>query len=318
MKFFSPHQHSVSQIKRIAEALVAGKEKPLSLSEDLHIATELVQHGSPRAKNFINQIEKKVSNDLVNNYLRKLLLQLEFIQSIPNLTNVLSNENLLQSLYRLNGFFFERGAKYPNKMIVVFTTMFNNFYLSNPVLYALLSQFGITLLVLKDATRFNYLNGVDGFAQNPHEIANQITLLARAKKIDEIYITGFSSGGYVSLLCSSLINCRGYLGFSITSDLSKNSTLKPGKYFTNDVSSKVSPMWLADLGAYLVIRRDLVNRKIYYGINSPRDKSHAINLSDVPNLSTISIADCDHHSIAALIENKELTNVFEETLFNSN
>lgn len=315
MIFSSPLQHSISQLQRIYEAIDVSNKNPLSLSQALHIATELVAHGSPLAKNFITQLQNKFPSDLVRDYCNKLLLQTDFINSIPNLHHVLSNKNLIESLYKLNGFFYHKGLKYPNKMLVVFTTMFNNFYLSNPVLYALISHFGVSLLLLKDATRFNYLNGVDGFGKNLRAVAEQIVCLAGAEKIEEIYITGFSSGGYASLLCSSFVSCNGYLGFSITSDLSKNSLLKPGKYFTKDVSSKISDEWLMDLGSYL---NDNVIRRIYYGINSPQDKSHALNLCNVPNLSTTCITDCGHLSIASLMEKNMLSNIFEQTLFNVN
>jgi hypothetical protein len=315
MKFASPSQHSLFQIANIKNIVLKGK---MPVDQAIFVAIELTQHGFPEASGIISGLQKQVKNPEASEFFGNLLKQSHFISLIPNWDAIRREEDLIKSLYKLNGYYFSGGDIYPEKLIVVFTTMYNNFYISNAVLFAFLSQFGVSILILKDATRFNYLNGVEGFGLDPSGIAKEIKSLASSENIKEIYITGFSSGGYGSLLCSCLIPCNGYLGFSISSDLSRNSLLVPGKFFTEDVSSKIPDNWLLDLREFVIDHASSCNRTVFYGAKYKHDVAHAKHLIGIPNLTLHELENCGHITVGALMESGELTGVFRRFIFDNN
>jgi hypothetical protein len=312
---FTPHeQHSIAQIQRI-EGLIS---QSTTIETALFIVVQLTQHGDPRAKELLLILKENFKKSRqAGIFFERLLLQDNFISAIPDWTAIQKKTDIKNLLYGLNGYHFFKGKKHPKKLLVIFTTMYNNFYMSNPVLFALLAQFGISILILKDATRFNYLKGVKGLGNDPSQLSKSIMTLAKTENIDDIYITGFSSGGYASLLCSSLITCKGYLGFSISSDLSKNSSLSIPKFFTEEVSSQIPDQWLLDLKQILVNNPDACQRSIIYGLDSEHDTAHATQLSGVPNLTLHGLDNCGHITVGYLMAQHELTQVFLRFVFES-
>ena len=313
MLFESRYQHSSAQLDKLNKLFEQGK---ISATESLFLATEASQHGHPKALSFIDILQKQLKKKEVQDYLSSLKLQTQFINSIPGWGTVKANQEVLRKLYELNGYNFIKGSTYPDKLIIVFTTMYNNFYMSNPVFVAFLLQFGVSILILKDATRFNYLNGVKGLGGNLSEVAEKIKSIIAKERIQDVVITGFSSGGYSSLLFSCLVPCRRYLGFSIRSDFSDHSSLQSAKFFTNEVREKVDKRWLVNLKEMLTISQSQCRRDIYVGQNTPIDIEHADNLRQINNVHIHELS-CGHITLAPLMENEELTRVFYDFIFES-
>jgi hypothetical protein len=221
----------------------------------------------------------------------------------------------MAKLYEIDGFFFSKGSSRPEKLLVVFTTMFNNFRISNAVLYALLKEFGVSVLILKDCTYFNFLNGVSGLGTNICSLAKGISALASENHISEIFITGFSSGGYASLYASLLLPCSGYLGFSVPTDLSGGSRLFPGKYFRDEVRREIDDKDLINLRTLAEAVNDHVPREIVFGELSISDAAHASSMAGLANFKITTLEKCGHQTVGALIENHAFLDCLRKLLF---
>lgn len=314
--FKSDRQHSFEKLQHL-KSLV--NSNGLTFNQQLSLTSELVQHGFKNADRLIENLKVKAPNPDALDFLNRLLKQYHFIESIPNVEHFQKQPQLISKLYSKNGFSFFRGSQNPDKMVVVFTTMFNNFHISNLLMLAFLSQFGVSILMLKDATRFNYLKGVSGFGDNPEEVAEQILAIKKKNDVKKVFITGYSSGGFASLLCALLVQSDGYLGFSILSDTSGLPELTPGKYFNQEIRSKIEDKWLINLREFIDNNTASLIKKynIYYGLNSKHDFDHAMNLDGLRQISLNPIQNCGHVTIARLMERFELTSIFHRLIFNS-
>ncbi|APB98208.1 alpha/beta fold hydrolase [Polynucleobacter asymbioticus] len=311
MNFESRYQHSSKQLNKLKELR---EKKEISVSESLFLATEAIQHGQPYALSLIDCLLSQFHKKEIQDFLFSLKLQCEFIESIQHWPMVKANPNTLKKLYELNGYQFIKGSKHPSKLIIVFTTMYNNFYMSNAVLAAFLLQFGISILILKDATRFNYLKGVQGLGDDLSKVANKIQLIIDQEGIKEVIIAGFSSGGYASLLLSCLVPCNRYLGFSIRSDLSEHSALAPPKFFLSEVRELLDKRWLINMRERLTTAAIDCRKEIYVGKDNTEDMRHADNLRGLPDVHLHELP-CGHITIAPLMQTGDLTRIFHNIIF---
>jgi hypothetical protein len=197
--------------------------------------------------------------------------------------------------------------------LVVFTTMFNNFRISNALLYAMIKQLDVSILILKDCTYFNFLNGVSGLGADISSMTQAISSMAGEHDISEIFVTGFSSGGYASLYASYLLPCAGYLGLSVQTDLSRESTLFAGKYFKDEIRNKIDEKHLINLRVLAESTSDRVPRQIVFGEESAVDAAQAANMTGVPNLK-ITKLNSGHQTVGALIEDRALLDWFQKLL----
>jgi hypothetical protein len=307
-------RHSLEQIASVDMLLTQNR---LSVNEALFAATQLVQHGSEAASKVISGVRKQVSHPDVQQYLDRLSKQDIFIRGIPGLNEILENKVLRSELYQLDNVVFRAGEQHREKLLVVFTTMFNNFWVSNLVFYALLRNFGVSVLFLKDPSLFNYLKGIAGFGNDIVQVSQNVLSLAQREGISEIYLTGFSTGGYASLYSSCLMPCAAYLGFSVVSDLSGKSAIYPGKFFTDEVRAQVDPKWLVNLRHVLLESSKFPRRDIFFGNDHNKDAEQARNLEGITETKIIGLRDCGHQTIAALMESDRLTNIFQSLFFES-
>jgi hypothetical protein len=314
MRIEMTDRHSLQQIVAI-EQMLDGRVK-LSAKEALFVATQLVVHGSEWACEFVRDLSVQIIHPDAQQYLDRLSKQAGFIRGIPGLDKVRNIEPLRSELYKPEGIFFKRGVRHPEKLLVVFTTMFNNFYVSNLVFYALVRNFGVSVLLLKDSSLFNYLNGVVGFGGDIVQVSHNVMSLARREEVSEIYITGFSSGGYASLVSSCLLPCSRYLGFSVVSDLSRNSAIFSGKYFTDNVRGGIDQKWLVNLRDVLLGSSEFPKRDIFFGHDYKMDVEQAENLEGIPGTTIIGL-NCGHQTIASLMESERLTSIFKCLLLES-
>jgi len=306
MRFQSPYQHSEEQLKFLKKLYLRQDDR--SRQEDFLLISAAASQGLPIFPEVYSCAKKKYPQKPVRMAMSSLALQWKAIRRIGCLQDNFDNEKLVSEMYSLDKAYFERGEIHPKKLLVVFTTMYNNFYVSNLVLLSMLQELGVSVLILKDASVFNYLRGTSDFGDDLEATAIRIQELQTAQEINEVYVTGFSSGGYASLFISSLINCSGYLGFSIRSDLSPQSTLHSGKFFTEDVRRKISPRWLTDLRKTLLEKDGGVSRKLFFGAGSNLDAGHAKHLIGVKGLSIYGIENCGHVTPAPLL----IKNLFQE------
>ena len=280
----------------------------------LFAATHIVMHGFDHAEEIIQRLRSNLNHPDAAVYLDELYRHLDFIKALTFWPHVKNDQALVSKLYETDGFFFAKGSSYPHKLLVVFTTMFNNFRISNALLYAMIKELGVSTLILKDCTYFNFLNGVSGLGTDIYSITRAISSLTREHHISEIFVTGFSSGGYASLYASFLLPCAGYLGLSVPTDMSRESTLFPGKYFKDEVRNKIDEKYLINLRVLAESTNDRVSREIVFGEKSAGDAAHASNMAGLPNLKITKLSS-GHQTVGALIEDHAFLDCFRKLLF---
>jgi hypothetical protein len=313
MRFSSIEQHSLAQ-KDYVERLAL--EPKLNVKDALFVASQLVIQGSARADGFLNSLRAQARHPDVLAFLAKLTKQSDFIQRLKYLSDVKNDPVLVSKLYETDGFFFAKGTQHPAKLLVVFTTMFNNFQISNVAFYALLKEFGVSVLMLKDCSLFNFLHGAADFGTDIPSIAQKVLALAAEHTASEIYVIGFSSGGYASLYASFLLPCAGYLGFSVLTDLSEGSPLYAGKYFIDPVRQNVRHQdHLLNLRALAGTTGNRTPRELFFGEEADIDRAHAANMVGVADLKATMVEKCGHQTVAGLIENGTFADRIRTLLF---
>lgn len=313
MRFVSKWQHSENQLQHLY--VLNQKKDSRNWNEDFFLVASAAGQGLPQFNEILPAVQSKYDSVSVQKTLQSLAMQWQAIQTIPLLKQNQANKILVSQMYALDEVYFERGKKFPQKMIVIFTTMYNNFYVSNLVLLSLLQELGISILILKDASQFNYLRGAKGFGENPQGILKHIEKLRTDEGIREVYITGFSSSGYISLYISTQIECDGYLGFSIRSDLSADSNMHSGKFFTKEIRKLIDEKWLVNLKPLLLTGQSNTPRKIFFGAEAKIDAAHARHLQDVRNMNITSIGGCGHVTPAPLLAQNRLLSEFDKLIF---
>jgi hypothetical protein len=212
--------------------------------------------------------------------------------------------------YRKDGYLLFESPQNSRKLLVIFTTIFNNFFVSHLNLHALLKELGCHLLFLKETTLANYQRGVASFASDFPDIATQIRATARQLGADQIYLSGFSSSGYAALLTSLSLPCHGYLGFSQNTDLSPGSDLPRPWFLTDEVFAQLDPRWLLDLRPRLAEADPAVPRVLVYGSRTVKDRRHALNLDGLPTVRLVCLRGSTHNTIQWLLAKGRLTAAF--------
>jgi len=313
MDFRDPAQHSLTQLRRYEARVQSLGDIP---AYDLLAATDqLVLHGSIHAPLALKKLRRLAGHsEAMVAHVRALERVWGLVQRIPRFAELRGDAGLVEKLYETEGFVFLEGRAHREKLIIVFTTIFNNFQVSNLVLYGLLHSYGVSVLFLKDTSYYHFLRGVKGLGNDLITTADGIERLARSNGISDLFITGYSSGGYASLYMSYLIKCRRYLGFSLLSDLSEQSDIKSSQFFKQELRSEVSPEMLVDLRRIASDRVDGVPRRIYFGKRFPRDVSHALHLAGLNDFELVGLPS-GHATIAHLMNENRFEDCLRWLLF---
>ncbi len=300
-----PVQHTMESLDKIA---TMAKLDELSPRQGVFLAEEMVAHGHSGPMRLISQLLQHPSRDF-RDYAVVLEKCFENVRKHYRLEDV--DRTRIVRAYRKSGYLlFE--APGSHKLLVIFATIFNNYYVSHLALHALLKDIGCHLLILKDSTHANFQRGVADFAVDPASIADKIQAIARQLGAEKIYLSGFSSSGYPALMTSLMFPCDGFLGFSHATDLSPTSSLPHYWFFSEAVRAQLDPRWLVDLRISLQDADPDVPRVICYGGNWAKDVAHAEHLA---GLSTIRLERLDavgHNTVQHLLAHGRLTETFAQ------
>ncbi len=275
----------------------------MDLREVLTVANQLTVNAHPAARQFLRVLKSKIPHPDAQTRFDKLLDLCEQTGRLEALPAMSGNPEWIRSLYALDNYVFMEGDRARHKLVVVFTTVFNNFGLSNLVLLALLKPFGVSVLLLKDDTAASYLGGAHQFGNDLDELAEKISAFAKLKSCDRIYLMGYSSGGYASCYVSARLKCDGFLGFSFPVDFSLDTDLPTDWFIKRQVRELFEPRFLIDLAslhAQLPKRRRLI-----IGAQSRRDLVHAHHLRDKAGFDVIEVAECLHDTPETLMARGE-------------
>jgi hypothetical protein len=297
------YQHTLEDFDRLAARV--GKYE--SQRDVLKLADQMLSHGHPDTPLVTALLRQNPHRDVV-----ALGTRLE--KCFHHLREKLHVEDLdrkqLVRAYRKDGYLLFESAQRSRKLLVLFTTIFNNFYISHLNLQAMLKDLGCHLLILKETTSANYQRGVANFARDFPDIGEQIRATARRLGADRIYISGFSSGGYAALLTSLRLTCHGYLGFAHTTDLSPDSAFSLPWYIGEAAYARLDRRWLVDLRVALQDADPSVPRVYCYGDRSAKDVLYARHLAGLDTIRVLRLRNGTHNTIQYLLAQGRLAGAF--------
>jgi len=273
----------------------------------LLLAEELVSHGHPEALRLTALLLQNPHRDVVE---RGISLEKCFHHMRAQLHVEDVDRKQIVRAYRKDGYLLFESPQKSRKLLVIFTTIYNNYFISHLNLQAMLKGLGCHLLLLKETTLANYQRGVVSFARDLPDLPVQIQATARKLGADQIYLSGFSSGGYAALQTSLLLPCHGYLGFSHPTDLRPDSPLPRPWYLTDEVYARLDPRWLPDLRVPLADADPAVPRVLCYGDRAPRDVANAGHLAGLGTIRLVPLAGAGHNTIRYLLAKGRLTAAF--------
>jgi len=189
------------------------------------------------------------------------------------------------------------------KLLVVFTTMYDDFWVSCPVLQCILEDCGANILYLKDPRRSLYLRGLSSFGDSFEALVDGIGRTARQTGARNIHIMGHSSGGYAGLLAASRLDAAAFLGFSIRTDLAPDSPM-PGTRFAKGIDGEAAGL-LLDLKSIVTDRGAPRRAVLYCGEGDTGDVAHAEHMADLPNFLVKKVANTKHETVLTLLADGE-------------
>jgi hypothetical protein len=192
-------------------------------------------------------------------------------------------------------------AKGSRTLLVVFSTMYSDFWLSYPVLHCLLPTDTTSILYLKDPREMIYLRGLVTYGSTFRHLCAGVRRTAEELSIDDIRVMAFSSGGYPALLLATLVGASAYLGFSIRTDLSPTSPFPNHRYVERGFMKEAFDEMMFDLKPVLAEREAPKLGILYHGSEMEIDALHAKHLADLPNFMVKEVPATRHNTILSLL-----------------
>ena len=192
--------------------------------------------------------------------------------------------------------------------------MFEDFWISLPILHCYLAAHDCSVLYLRDASNRMYLHGVASTGPDFAALEAAVRRSAEERGIGDIRIMGFSSGGYAGLLLASLIGASAYLGFSIRTDLDPKSALPLDRLATRIGSADDTPDLLQDLKGVVLQTKAPRRGVLYYGEAAVIDAAHAQHMRDVPGFILKPLKGGLHNSVMTLLARNEFARVLKTFL----
>jgi hypothetical protein len=316
LQFESPLKQSMAQLARV-EALVQS-QRAWNLKEVVQTAHLLTVQAHPKARSFVGWALTSATHPDIKLLLQRYLRMCDFIDACPAIAYTLTQSDLVEKLYATDGFTLIKGTHRPEVLLLVFTTVYNNFGISNLMLYSLLRASGVSVLILRDGTLASYLTGVRGLGHDLDSCAESISRLATELHCQKILVTGYSSGGFASYYVSTKLDCAGYLGFSIVSDMRLDTLLPTDVFISKDIRNKIDSKYLVELSGLTDTNSDGIPRRVVVGANSEVDQRFADLIAGVPRLAVIKVPECRHDTPEAMLATGQLQAQFDWLLAQAN
>ncbi len=197
------------------------------------------------------------------------------------------------------------------RLVVVLATMFNDFWVSLPVLHCFLAEHNCAILYLRDHGNRMYLYGVNGFGPDFAAIETAVLDVVRTGGYRDVQVLGFSSGGYAGLLLASRIGAQGYLGFSIRTDMAPDSALPLDRLAMRIGDAPDRQDLLMDLKVRVSESGSPKMSVIYYGEKAVIDAAHAEHMRGVPGVIVKQVKGGLHNSVMSLLAANEFSRVLK-------
>jgi hypothetical protein len=306
-QFRSPRKHTVDHLDSLPRLNLDNTD---DVSVLLGVAELTVQHGLPVARTILRKIQRQAGlTPSAQRFLISLTLQLNAVDQLCSPLPYLEDRELLESVYDPDGYILveKQGSR---RLLVVFATVFNNFYFSNLVLLELLQRFNSSILLLKDDSPMSCLFGVKGMGDSFDSVADSIADLVERRSYSEVFITGYSSGGFPALLLSCMIPFKRLLVFSPKTDFSGTVQSELVPELNRLIFQNIPREQLPQLRQRLENSRYSGSRTVVYGLRSEFDREHAAHIANTPGLTLCAMPNAGHNTVAQLMASGSLIPCF--------
>jgi pimeloyl-ACP methyl ester carboxylesterase len=304
LKLDSPQQHTLEKLELAIREAAAEK---LSVRKALFLSVVLLSHGHPAVERLIHLLKHNAPE--TNDRLAASAIETSYHEIRKFFLFEDMERSMLERFYNPDGYLYLGKSKPSTKLLVVFTSIFNNFYFSNAILAALFAKLDCDLLFLKDSSFFSYLRGAKGIAEDFPGVCDKIVELGQRNNIERTFIAGFSAGGYAALQTSLRIPCSGYLGFSHAVNRNPETRFDPVR--DPEVLKLFDPRWQLDLKQLLEKADPDVPRALYFGHQNERDAKHARHIEGLHTIATIGLPRIGHNTVRALFAMNMLLPAFK-------
>lgn len=307
----NPRQRRLGEVHSHAQKEAFEKAVPILLDSNKFnyaiaylMLSELSKHVSPLFLSFYAYVEKHDAairtRGLRHTILREYQIGKAALNAVPADFKARYEPSLLNA--QEPTFVQAEGQDAPTA--IVFTTKFNNFYISNLVLAAVLVQSGCSVLFLKDTSNFGFLKGISGLGGDWESSMRLLTSWV-AGRAGPLSVVGFSSGGYAALLAAIILKPDRCAGFSVRTDLSTGSAL-PGPLFISIKDREEIPLNLLQSLTPLISESEFPF-SLYAGNEDKVDIAHADAVSHLPNVSLRVFPNTAHISVRPLFLSRTLS-----------
>jgi hypothetical protein len=182
------------------------------------------------------------------------------------------------------------------KVIIVFTGIDPRFWLSLMVLHAFLKRLDTHIIYLNDLRQLIFFDGLETVAKGYGRLLDALLKTVNALGAEEIHVMGNSAGGFSALRYATDLHAKTFLGTSIRSDLSADSSLPIGNFFRSPTLDAF-PQMKIDLKPLLAYNAWPERIMLFCGEDNPVDLPHAMHLADLPNVEITTLAGYAYHDV---------------------
>lgn len=303
LEFHDKRVHSLDNLLELRREVQA----PESFAKRIQLLDALSQHGLPEFPALLDSVLESTSRPEITTLAERSNLLWRTIVSMPEFQSISKDRGLVERLYDRKRAYFERGLIQPRNLLIVFLTMFNNYFMSNIACLALARNVGTSVLLLKDPTPSSFLNGcadLGTFTMN--ELVMRLKSFIKNKQFNEVATTGFSSGGYAALFSAAALDLKGCLAIAPHTDFSVSSPLPKPRFLTRDIESSLAPPCRFNLKHYIKENGSNADIRVFYGMSSQKDTAHALNLESLKQVCITGVSGWGHSVISPLFTSGRL------------
>lgn len=304
------YRHSYEQISQIEKLCQNGlNEKSLNVRLGLKLLPELAQHGSAVFTDLAYYLGQTTNDERLSSFLSRHSLVYEHVADLLRPTRSVFKNDARLKLYDRSAPVYYKGPKNSNPFLLIFTTSYNNFYISNLALAESLAQAGFSFLIVKDPSGMQYTQGIANISSSWVESINWLRKFIRKDTGKQnIVFSGFSSSGFSSILAALACNPDYTVCFSPKTTMKEDKGTVPSKVMTRKMYDRIPSFLKCDLLEQVSLYSSPVS--IFVGHDSSVDLRQAERLSEVPSVTVQKVANTGHISFLPLLLEGAFTKAF--------
>lgn len=306
-----PQIHSLSQLNRV---IALSHSTDLSVGDALFTADQLVRHGRcDHAQRVVDRLAAAGHrNETLGRWLRRLSAAAEHVRSVSGLSAILADEPGLEKLFSLRSSTYAAGHT-AQKLVVVYSTAYNNFDISFPFLHCLLAPHADRILYVKNPGRGIYTTGNSEYGSSIDEMSSRLCGLLASINPSHVTVMGFSGGGYAALHLAAKARADVFVGLGVRTDWSRDSACELVRGRTAPDASDYATNTLCnmrDMPEITEIRRAV----LYYGDRDDTDRSQALNMAGLPNFAIHAVRPGTHNLVMDFLASGRLPELISNSL----